>query len=161
MLMGSLELPRLCSSWSSFSGCVAKTLVGRCNGGRLHPFTRVTMSKSNPYPAGACYKWRHNESAQIILRCVRWYCSYPLSYRQVAEMVNERGIDVNYTTVCALGTRVWKRNRQALPQRAIAVAVDCGRPGQQRSRDATAAIRFFRKALNAVHTQEPRGINEG
>lgn len=99
--------------------------------------------------------------AQIILRCVRWYCSYPLSYRQVAEMVNERGIDVNHTTVCALGTRVWKRNRQALPQRAIAVAVDCGRPGQQRSRDATAAIRFFRKALNAVHTQEPRVINEG
>ena len=28
----------------------------------------------------------------------------------------------------------------------------------QRSRDAQAAKRFFRKALNAVHTQEPRVI---
>ncbi len=38
-------------------------------------------------------------SAEIILRCVRWDLSYPLSYRQVAEMVNERGIDVHHTTV--------------------------------------------------------------
>lgn len=51
------------------------------------------MSKSNPF------KWRHNESAVIILRCVRWYLSYPLSYRQVAEIVNERGLDVHHTTV--------------------------------------------------------------
>ena len=52
----------------------------------------LSMSKSNPF------KWRHYQ-AQIILRCVRWYCSYPLSYRQVAEMVNERGMDVHHTTV--------------------------------------------------------------
>lgn len=50
------------------------------------------MSKSNPF------KWRHY-AANIILRCVRWYCSYPLSYRQVAEIVNERGLEVHYTTV--------------------------------------------------------------
>jgi len=50
------------------------------------------MSKSNPF------KWRHYE-ANIILCCVRWYCSYPLSYRQVAEIVNERGMAVNHTTV--------------------------------------------------------------
>jgi len=31
--------------------------------------------------------------------CVRWYLSYPLSYRQVAEMVNERGLDIHHTTV--------------------------------------------------------------
>lgn len=44
------------------------------------------------------FKWRHYQ-AQIILRCVRWCSSYPLSYRQVAEMVNERGLDVHHTTV--------------------------------------------------------------
>ncbi len=38
--------------------------------------------------------------SEIILRCVRWYLSYPLSYRQVAEMVNERGLDIHHTTVC-------------------------------------------------------------
>lgn len=50
------------------------------------------MPKSNPF------KWRHYE-ANIVLRCVRWYLSYPLSYRQVAEMVNERGLDVHHVTV--------------------------------------------------------------
>ncbi len=50
------------------------------------------MSKFNPF------KWRHYE-ASIILRCVRWYLMYPLSYRQVAEIVNERGMDMHYTTL--------------------------------------------------------------
>lgn len=44
------------------------------------------------------FKWRHYQS-EIILLCVRWYLSYPLSYRQVAEMVNERGLDIHHTTV--------------------------------------------------------------
>lgn len=50
------------------------------------------MSKFN------CFKWRHYEP-EIILLCVRWYLTYPLSYRQVAEMVNERGLDIHHTTV--------------------------------------------------------------
>jgi transposase-like protein len=50
------------------------------------------MSKSN------LLKWRHYE-ANIILLCVRWYLTYPLSYRQVAEMVNERGMKVSHTTI--------------------------------------------------------------
>jgi len=33
------------------------------------------------------FKWRHYQS-EIILRDVRWYLSYPLSYRQVAERKN-------------------------------------------------------------------------
>ena len=43
----------------------------------------------------------------IILRCVRWYCAYPLSYRQLAEMVNERGMDVHHTTVLRSRAAVW------------------------------------------------------
>jgi transposase-like protein len=50
------------------------------------------MSKSKEF------KWRHYQ-AELILRCVRWYLSYPLSYRQLAEMVNEQGLDVNHTTI--------------------------------------------------------------
>ena len=30
---------------------------------------------------------------------VRWYVSYPLSYRQVEELMKERGIDVDHATV--------------------------------------------------------------
>ncbi len=50
------------------------------------------MTKSNPF------KWRHYE-AEIILLCVRWYLNYLLSYRQVAEMVNERGWAIHHTTI--------------------------------------------------------------
>jgi putative transposase len=30
----------------------------------------------------------------IILICVRWYLAYPLSYRQVEELMQERGVSV-------------------------------------------------------------------
>lgn len=50
------------------------------------------MSKSNPF------KGRHYE-AEIILLYMRWYLTYPLSYRQVAEMVNERGLEIEHATV--------------------------------------------------------------
>lgn len=50
------------------------------------------MSKTHPL------KWCHYPP-DLILRCVRWYCSYPLSYRQLAEMINERGMEVNHATI--------------------------------------------------------------
>ena len=48
------------------------------------------------------FKWRHYRS-QVILQCVRWDLSYPLSYRQVKEMVNERGMEVDHTGDLPLG----------------------------------------------------------
>ncbi|CAA9582435.1 Mobile element protein [uncultured Synechococcales cyanobacterium] len=35
----------------------------------------------------------------IILRCVRWYCRYSLSYRDVEELAQERGLGVDHSTV--------------------------------------------------------------
>ena len=35
----------------------------------------------------------------IILTCVRWYVAYPLSYRHVEELMQERGVSVDHTTV--------------------------------------------------------------
>ena len=35
----------------------------------------------------------------IILTCVRWYLAYPLSYRQVEELMQERGVTVDHATV--------------------------------------------------------------
>jgi putative transposase len=35
----------------------------------------------------------------IILTCVRWYVAYPLSYRQVEELMQERGVSVNHATI--------------------------------------------------------------
>lgn len=44
------------------------------------------------------FKWRHYQGA-IILNCVRWYCKYGISYRDLEEMMVERGIEVDHTTL--------------------------------------------------------------
>ena len=36
---------------------------------------------------------------EVILLAVRWYLRYGLSYRDVAELLAERGIEVNHVTV--------------------------------------------------------------
>jgi len=37
--------------------------------------------------------------AEIILTGVRWYVAYPLSYRQVEELLEERGVSVDHATI--------------------------------------------------------------
>ncbi len=44
------------------------------------------------------FKWRHHQP-DIILLCVRWYCRFQLSYRDLEEMMRERGLAVDHTTV--------------------------------------------------------------
>jgi IS6 family transposase len=44
------------------------------------------------------FKWRHFE-AKIILLCVRWYLRYALSYRDLEEMMRQRGLHVDHTTI--------------------------------------------------------------
>jgi transposase-like protein len=41
---------------------------------------------------------RHFDRSIIIL-CVRWYITYKLSYRDLVEMMAERGVDVSHTTI--------------------------------------------------------------
>lgn len=50
------------------------------------------MSQATPF------KWRHFEG-EIILLCVRWYLRYALSYRDLEEMMEDRGLSVDHTTV--------------------------------------------------------------
>ncbi len=44
------------------------------------------------------FKWRHYQG-ELILGCVRWYCKYGISYRELEEMMWERGFKVNHTTL--------------------------------------------------------------
>jgi IS6 family transposase len=44
------------------------------------------------------FKWRKFEG-KIILWAVRWYCRYGISYRDLQEMMLERGISVHHTTL--------------------------------------------------------------
>ena len=36
---------------------------------------------------------------EIILMSVRWYAAYPLSYRQIEELMEERGVSVDHATI--------------------------------------------------------------
>jgi len=38
-------------------------------------------------------------AATVILTCVRWYLAYPLSYCQLEEMMQERGVSIDYSTI--------------------------------------------------------------
>jgi IS6 family transposase len=50
------------------------------------------MAKQHPF------KWRHFQ-AEIILLCVRWYVRYALSYRDLEEIMLERGLPIDHTTI--------------------------------------------------------------
>jgi transposase-like protein len=52
---------------------------------------RANMKNTN-------FKWKHYE-AEIIITCVRWYLKYPLSYRNIEEMMEERNVEVDHTTI--------------------------------------------------------------
>jgi IS6 family transposase len=42
---------------------------------------------------------RRRFPVEIILLCVRWYCKYGISYRDLAEMMSERGVAVDPSTI--------------------------------------------------------------
>jgi IS6 family transposase len=41
----------------------------------------------------------HRFPRSIILTAVRWYCRFPLSYRDVRDLLAERGVEVDAATV--------------------------------------------------------------
>ena len=42
---------------------------------------------------------RRRFPVEIILVCVRWYCKYGITYRDLAEMMQERGVEVDASTI--------------------------------------------------------------
>ena len=46
----------------------------------------------------AIFKWRQTEPA-LILCAVRWYLRYSLSFRDVEELLRERGLEADHTTI--------------------------------------------------------------
>jgi len=44
------------------------------------------------------FKGRHFES-EIVLWAVRWYCRYGVSYRDLEQMMGERGVSVDHSTI--------------------------------------------------------------
>jgi IS6 family transposase len=133
--------------------------------------------------AQSLFKWRHF-LPEIILPNVRWYCRYPLSYRNLEEMMAQRGVEVDHSTihrwVLKLAPELDKRVRPHLGLTNDSWRVDETYIKVKREwkylyravdsmgntldfmlsakRDGKAAARFFRKVLKAEHTQAPRVI---
>jgi len=136
------------------------------------------MNTSNPF------KSRHYQG-EIILLCVRWYLRYSLSYRDLAEMMAERGLTVVTSTICrwvlTYAPELEKRVKPQLKPTTDSWRVDetyikvkgewlyeyraVDSAGQtldfyfSARRDAQAATIFFEKVLGAPHTVAPRVIN--
>src|SRR5215475_15149105 len=78
------------------SGLCCKKRMSRINDGRLSG-SGIFLG-GLPVVESNLFKWRHYES-EIILLCVRWYLRYALSYRDLEEMMNGRGLSVDHTTI--------------------------------------------------------------
>jgi IS6 family transposase len=123
-------------------------------------------------------------TAEIILWAVRWHLMFPISYRDLELMLQDRGVDVDHTTIFwwiqAYAAELEKRVRPHLRMSNGSWRVDetyvqvKGRwtylhravdsRGQtidfllSARRDAASARRFFRKARGQPHTVNPRTI---
>jgi transposase-like protein len=75
-------------------GILHLALVQICSSARM---TTLPRMRNRPSKIDL-FKARHFEQ-EIIILCVRWYLRYKLSYRDLVEMMAERGLSVAHTTI--------------------------------------------------------------
>jgi IS6 family transposase len=130
------------------------------------------------------FKWKHF-SGEIIVWLVRWYCRYALSYNDLKEMAQERGLFIERSTIFRwvqeYAPEISKRAKTYFKQtgnswkldetyvkvkgvwhylyRAIDKEGDTLDWMLSRERNKKAAKRFFKKTLDNPHVKTPRVIN--
>jgi transposase-like protein len=138
------------------------------------------MTRKRP----ALFRRRHFE-AEIIVLCVRSYLRFPLSFRQLEEIMAERNLSVDHVTIWRWVQRYAPElNRRCRPElrntnrswrvdetycrvagkwtylyRAVDSAGDTIDFLLSAKRDAAAAKRFLQKALRSPGHSRPRVIN--
>ena len=129
------------------------------------------------------FKWKHFVG-EIILWNVRWYLKYPLSYRNLNEMMIERGIQVDHSTIMRwvhqyspeIETKIrrhlrptndsWRvdetyikiKGKWKYLYRAVDSSGNTIDFMLSAKRNKKAAERFLKKALGSKHNQMPRTI---
>ena len=63
----------------------------------------------------ALFRGRHFEDVVIVL-CVRWYLRYSLSYRDLQEMLAQRGLSIDHVTI-------WLRGQRHATRRSVSMAL--------------------------------------
>jgi hypothetical protein len=112
----------------------------------------------------------------VILVCIRWYAAYPLSYRHLEEMMEERGVEVDHSTInrwtirfLPLLEKVFRKHKLPVGvswrMDETYIKVNCKWKHLYRAvdkagktidflltaeRDKEAAMRFFKKAMQGV-----------
>ena len=130
------------------------------------------------------FKWRHR-APDVVLLCVRRYFRYQLSYRDIEEMMRERGLGVGHSTVFRRVRRyapvINKRVRPHLKISGTSYRVDetyikvgksckylyraVDKQGQtiefmlSAKRDVSAAKRFFKKMMRSDHRRLPFSVS--
>ena len=138
----------------------------------------MPITSTNPF------KGRHFPG-EVILLCVRWYLRYPLAYEHVAELLTERGVEVDpsciWRWVQAYAPELNKRCRPHLKPTNKSYRTDetyikvkgedkylyraLDSTGQTidflltAKRDTAAAKRFLRRAIDASGNPMPRVMN--
>jgi IS6 family transposase len=133
------------------------------------------MTEQNPF------KWRHFHS-DLILLCIRWYLRYSLSYRDLEEIMLERGLSIDHSTIyrwvqhfapeldkrCRPHLKAcndsWKVDETSIKIKKVWMylyrAVDSAGNTLEfllsPTRDAEAAKRFFLKALHSSSASAPQ-----
>jgi transposase-like protein len=130
------------------------------------------------------FKWKHHVG-ELILWLVRWYSRYALSYRDLQEIAEERGLIVDRSTIYRwvqeyapeINKRIkphlkktcdsWKCDETYIKIKGkwhyLYRAID--KNGNtldwmlSRNRNKKSAKRFFKKMLNNSYTVDPRVIN--
>ena len=96
-------------------------LAGLVDFGAKSDASEVWMPRRNPFKG-------HRFPADVILLTVRWYCRFPLSYRDVRDLLEERGIIVDVTTIYRwvrkFGPEIAKRSFKHRNSRSLMWHVD-------------------------------------
>ncbi|MBJ8055549.1 IS6 family transposase [Bacillus cereus] len=129
------------------------------------------------------FKWKHYQP-ELILLTVRWYLRYNLSFRNLVEMMEERGLSMAHTTIMRwvhqYGPQLEEKVRHHLKSTNDSWRVDetyIKVKGQwmylyravdseestidfylSKNRNTQSAKRFFKKALALSHVSTPRVI---
>ena len=129
------------------------------------------------------FKYKQFKS-KIIMLCVRWYLKYPLSYRNLVEMMAERGINITHTTImrwvhefspildksirpylskCNHSWRVDEtyikiKGKWTYLYRAVDSKGNTIDFYLSKNRDKQSVKNFFKKAIKSVNTTTPRVI---
>ena len=165
-------------------GCAPRGSVAT-SGRRLQDGRSLTTTGPDPPSCPATIRSNGVSSNQDSSSCVRWYLRYAVSYRDLEEMMRERGLCVDHTTIYRWVQRyapeIDKRCRPFLRRTTDSYRIDetYVRVGGawhylyrgvdsngdtldfllRATRDRNAAIAFFRKTVGASHTPPPRVVN--